>query len=152
MAEVYIMQGLPGSGKSWHAKKLAERNDFNIVSADLYFQKNGEYKFDPKELPNAHKWCYAQYLRLINESRNVIVDNTNLTVAEVAPYYRLPEIMDWCYKTVQIIRVDTAFSLCLERQTHGVPFDRMYAMYQNFMRDRDRLPPWWKVVTLTTTH
>ena len=41
------MRGLPGSGKSTKARKIA--GQFGVVySTDDFFMVNGEYKFDPK--------------------------------------------------------------------------------------------------------
>ena len=44
---LYLVRGLPGSGKSTFAKKLVH-SDFLVCEADKYFMVNGEYKFDVK--------------------------------------------------------------------------------------------------------
>ena len=42
---LYILRGIPGSGKTTHAKRLAGTNGV-IISADDYFMRDGEYCFD----------------------------------------------------------------------------------------------------------
>lgn len=43
--KVKILRGLPGSGKSTYAKKLAEEGWLHFEN-DMYFMKNGKYVFD----------------------------------------------------------------------------------------------------------
>ena len=48
------MRGLPGSGKSTKAKKIA--GHFGIVySTDDFYMVNGEYKYDPKMIGEYHE-------------------------------------------------------------------------------------------------
>ena len=52
---LYIIRGLPGTGKSTLAHELTPW----VCEADAFFTKlgTGEYKFDPAKLPEAHKYC-----------------------------------------------------------------------------------------------
>ena len=45
--KLIINRGIPGSGKSTSAKKLAPKEQ--IFSTDDYFMKNGKYIFDGKK-------------------------------------------------------------------------------------------------------
>jgi NEDD4-binding protein 2 len=47
------MRGVPGSGKSTKAKKLAG-TDGLIYSTDDFFMKNGEYVYDVKSIGEYH--------------------------------------------------------------------------------------------------
>jgi adenylate kinase family enzyme len=47
------MRGLPGSGKSTKAKKIAGEKGV-IYSTDDYFMVNGEYKYNPKMILEYH--------------------------------------------------------------------------------------------------
>ena len=69
---VYIMRGVPGSGKSTIARKLAHGATADevmnltpfhgtVVSADDFFLRNGEYRYNPKEIGIAHSYCAASY-------------------------------------------------------------------------------------------
>ncbi len=50
---LYIVRGIPGSGKSTFAKQLVGA-DFLVCEADKYFMVDGEYKFDATKLKQAH--------------------------------------------------------------------------------------------------
>ncbi len=69
----------------------------------------------------------------------VVVDNTNISAWEVAPYYRLAESRS---VPVRIVTVWTPFEVCLLRQQHGVPAKQLLAMYQRLLSEE--LPPWWR--------
>ena len=55
---LYIVRGLPGSGKSTFAKQLVS-HDFLVCEADKYFidKETGEYNFDFTKIKDAHKFC-----------------------------------------------------------------------------------------------
>ena len=55
MKKLYIVRGLPGSGKSTFAEALVG-SDFLVCEADKYFMVDGEYKFDGSKLKDAHEW------------------------------------------------------------------------------------------------
>ena len=73
MKELFLLRGLPGSGKSTLAKSLVGEH----FEADMYFVRDGEYKFDANKLSNAHKWCKISVEECMNLRYNrVIVSNT----------------------------------------------------------------------------
>jgi predicted kinase/2'-5' RNA ligase len=85
---MYIMRGLPGSGKS----SLADSIVGNGVKfgADDYFEQDGEYKFDHDKLPNAHLWTQrrASDAAKIGTSP-IVIDNTNVTRHDIKPYVQI---------------------------------------------------------------
>lgn len=92
MKELYLIRGLPGSGKSTLAKSIA--NIF--IEADQYFvDVNGEYKFEPSQLKNAHNYCYAQTQAWMKTNGNQInadkiaVSNTFTQEWEMSQYFEL---------------------------------------------------------------
>ena len=52
---LYIVRGIPGSGKSTFAKRLVI-HDFLVCEADKYFvdKETGEYNFDFTKIKDAH--------------------------------------------------------------------------------------------------
>ena len=81
--EVYIVRGLPGSGKSSLAKKIAglhslEGKVAKIFETDNYFMVDGEYKFDATKLHRYHQKCFSDFLDALNDRHVdvVIVANT----------------------------------------------------------------------------
>jgi predicted kinase len=53
--EVIITSGLPGAGKSTWVRRNTDPYTTEIFSADSFFHSsNGQYKFDPLKLREAH--------------------------------------------------------------------------------------------------
>lgn len=69
---------------------------------------------------------------------DVVVDNTNTTVAEIAPYAALALAYG---HELEIVTLDCDPAIGAKRNTHGVPLAACNAMH---LRLADRqLPPWW---------
>ena len=86
MKILYIVRGVSGSGKSTLASKLTK----HVASADMYFEHDGVYKFDPKALPEAHAFCKGmvkQYMTL--GVPEIAVANTFCEYWEAEPYIKL---------------------------------------------------------------
>ncbi len=137
MKKVIIMRGVPGSGKSTKAMEIATKalHDFRsvkIVSADFYFiNKNGEYKFQPKHLRNAHTFCIEEFeAGLASGVELVIVDNTNTRLWEYEKY--IDKAHDWDYH-VEILSIepkdDEELLKFANRNTHGVPVEKVKQMW-----------------------
>lgn len=77
MKIVYIMRGVPGSGKSTFARILA--NEAGVIhSTDDYFYKNGEYVFDPSLLSEYHDQNFAAFCKSLQKGISIVIcDNTN---------------------------------------------------------------------------
>ena len=85
---LYIVRGLPGSGKTTLARQLTE----HVFSADDYFYDlgNGQYKFDPEHLPDAHKTCqWKVEAAMIAGYRILAVANTFSMAWEAEIYFEL---------------------------------------------------------------
>lgn len=86
---VLVLSGLPGCGKSYVAHQLyAGYVNSRVVSADNLVDYEN---FSPDQLAPAHQGCFRAFLAATQLERAplVVVDNTNLSAAEVAPYYLL---------------------------------------------------------------
>lgn len=151
MKQVIILSGVSGSGKSTYAKKFAQKETFvhyqyTIVSADNYFMKDGVYNFDGSKLGEAHGQCFNKYIGAIQHPdcfELVIVDNTNLTSEEIAPYVLGAQAYGWDCKIVTI-ELDPNFPElmeCVDRNVHGVPYLSIAKQREKLM-DR-KLPHWW---------
>ncbi|KAK8736144.1 hypothetical protein OTU49_004843 [Cherax quadricarinatus] len=83
-----IMKGIPGSGKTFLAKKLSEVYEGAVVcSADSFFIHNGEYEFDRDQLKDAHEFCQQRASHAAQENSHVIIiDNTNVRNWEMKFY------------------------------------------------------------------
>lgn len=127
---VVIIRGLPGSGKSTIAKELAEITGMLHVETDMYFEKNGEYKFNPELLPEAHAWCQEEARKALKSGKGVIVSNTFTRVWEMQPYLDMAEEFG---ANRLVIKANGNF-----QNVHGVPdhaIQRMKERWEKFEGD-----------------
>jgi predicted kinase len=131
---LYIVRGIPGSGKSTFAKKLVE-HDFLVCEADKYFvnKETGEYKFDFTKIKEAHKFCQdlvETYMKdsLVNDQfyREIAVSNTFTQEWEMEHYMELAKKYGY-----------TVFTLVVEnrhggKNIHNVPDEIIEKMKQRF--------------------
>lgn len=81
--KLIIIRGLPGSGKS----TLARSFGLPHYEADMYFIDGaGQYRFDSRQLPAAHRWCQQQVEACLSCGQSVVVANTFVQRWEMAPY------------------------------------------------------------------
>jgi 16S rRNA (uracil1498-N3)-methyltransferase len=74
MKQIILFRGLPGSGKSSLAESLCKI----VYSADMFFEQDGNYNFDPTKLPDAHKWCKGKVEdAMVAEIENVVSSDQN---------------------------------------------------------------------------
>lgn len=120
MKTLYIVRGLPGSGKSTYAKSLGIPH----FEADMYFMKDGVYVFDTKKLNSAHNWCWNQVANTNGQgthtSESFAISNTSTTLKEFKHYIELGRT--YGFKIV-IVDVKTAYGTI-----HGVPEATMEKM------------------------
>lgn len=142
---VYIMRGLPGSGKSTMAKSLAGTTGC-VVSADDFFMVNGEYRFDVTKLGEAHGQCMRRAIEHVQSGVEapLVVDNTNISNVEIAPYVLLAQAYGW-FPQILTLHSENAYvvATCAKRNTHGVPIERVMAMFERLLRELPQTPPWW---------
>lgn len=87
---LYLVRGMPGSGKSTYAKALAEIREMNHFEADMFFiDDNGNYVFDVTKLNDAHRWCQGSAREALKCDGEVVVSNTFTTWKEIHPYYQI---------------------------------------------------------------
>ena len=128
MKTLYIVRGLPGSGKSSFAKSIGGIH----IEADQFFMMNGKYNFDLTKIKLAHKYCQNQTEAWMKNdgiqvnSSKIVVSNTFTQEWEMQPYYELAE--KYGYRV---------FSLIVEnrhegKNIHGVPDDKLEVMKNRF--------------------
>jgi len=146
MKTLVILQGVPGSGKSHFAADMAVRAMSVTCSADDFFVQlgGGKYAFDPAKLGEAHGACFRKFLAAVREGvEMVVVDNTNTTPIEIAPYVLGGEAHGYA---VEIVRVLCDPEVAAARNTHGVPLVAIQAMANRIASFQP--PPWWKVTEI----
>lgn len=99
---LYIVRGLPGSGKSTLSKTLVGK-DYYHKEADMFFlDDDSNYIFETTKLKEAHNWCQEEigFLMSLDHSP-VIVSNTFTQEWEMKPYFDLAK--QYRYKVFSII-------------------------------------------------
>ena len=128
MKKLFLVRGIPGSGKSTFAKEL----DGIHFETDNYFMVDGEYNFDSSKLKEAHQWCQNEVnnAMILNHTAKIndriVVSNTFTQEWEMEPYFEMTK--EWGY---------TVFSIIVENRhggvnEHGVPEDKLEIMKNRF--------------------
>ena len=134
---LYIIRGLPGSGKSTlgnrlatttrmynpHTKRWATTHSY--AADDWYTNEQGEYNFVPEELPQAHEDCRARVLgAMLDKVTNIAVCNTFTQKWEADPYFKLCEQHNY---TPVVVECQSKFN-----NIHGCPQEKIDEMSERW--------------------
>lgn len=127
MPTLYIIRGIPGSGKTTFAERLRTAGLFQRYwEADDFMKENGVYKFDPARLAYCHRCCQQEVEADMQIGCNVAVSNTSTTEKELQPYLDLAA--KYNYTIVSLI-VENRHG---NKSVHGVPDDKLEQMRNRF--------------------
>ena len=86
---ITVIRGLPGSGKSVYAHKLAEQTGAIVIEPDALVTVDGEYHYDPSRWGKA-RYLARQIMRLIatTQEADIIYADVQPTRGEVADMLR----------------------------------------------------------------
>ena len=133
-----VLTGLPGSGKSTFARRLAPLIDAVVLESDalrrLLFETPQHAQNESKRLFRA---IQAVTFRLLLDGRNVIVDATNLRETHRKPYV---EIAATTGASLQVVHLTAPEEVILNRLAHrrdvldpneaSTAFEAVYALLQ----------------------
>jgi predicted kinase len=127
MKKLILLRGIPGSGKSTFAKSISNESTGHIES-DMFFVKDGEYKFDGSRIKDAHNWCQdvVEHWMNSNEFETIIVSNTFTQEWEMKPYMDMAK--EWEYQVFSIIVENRHGGV----NQHGVPDEKLQQMNDRF--------------------
>lgn len=132
---LYVIRGIPGSGKSTLAgiiangsSEFADMQTSHIEADDYFINKDGDYVFDPKAIPEAHEQCRKRCaINMIRGTPVIIVSNTFTEEWQI----------EW-YRKEALLRGYTIIELvCLSnfKSIHSVPDDTVARMRKRLGRD-----------------
>jgi predicted kinase len=124
MKNIYLVRGLPGSGKTTFAKTIGGLH----IEADMYFtDENGVYNYEPTKIKNAHNWCQDVVEEWMREEQDkIVVSNTFTQEWEMDSYYKIAE--QYGYRVTSVI-VENRHN---GKNEHGVPEDKIEIMKNRF--------------------
>ena len=132
---LYIIRGLPGSGKSTLGETLADSYmdyhpkyggvKYYSYAADDWFYEDGKYNFNPEELAEAHDDCQARVRgAMMSDVENIAVCNTFSQSWEAAPYVKLCKQYEY---TPVVLECQSQFG-----NIHDVPQESIEAMKERW--------------------
>lgn len=168
------MRGASGSGKSTlveHIRRFVEDPAYvppphplfaelpsgvrvEVMSADHYFMDGGVYKFDRERLGLAHQYCLHRFVEFARTARwygnpILIVDNTNTTLEEVAPYARVGAAYGL---DVHIVDILSDQHTCEKMNVHDVPAKTIEGQIDRLTRSRGAVHRYGTTHVITSSH
>ena len=158
MADLYLVRGLPGAGKTTFAKKLIKElkhveeiindivesdssNEITWYEADHFFEYNNQYNYNKDEIRLAHVYCLSNAVLSLRKGNDVIVSNTFTTFDEIKKY------IDYLKND------DTLFVFDIEQQfesVHNVPEETLQKMRNRYLHVNDLALELKKIKTLNS--
>lgn len=120
------------------------------VSADDFFIKDNVYRFDPTLLSRAHGKCLSDYIREMQRLPDhndkyddvlIVVDNTNTSLLEVAPYMSVAQAWGVQAEALTLIASDDR---AYARNKHGVSYNSIVIQRIRLERSVAEWPSWWR--------
>jgi predicted kinase len=146
MRTLTLVRGISGCGKTTLAHQLAIGGNRRLLAADDYFtDENGDYQFNPSDLPKAHAWCQKEAAFAMEREMHVIVHNTFTQRWEMEPYLRLAKKRGYRVTVVSLFDGGCTNEELAARNEHGVPLGGIVAMrdrWEHDWKNGNVLPPW----------
>lgn len=151
---VFIIRGLPGSGKSALAESLVSSIKqkygsirIRIVSENFYFEHpDGTFKFEKMNIGRARSACLSSFVDGLRDGfQKIIVDNIHSEIWEYMNFAKLARAYDYQVIILEINCPDQKCALAFHaRNTHAIPVSACINLYLRWERDPEAkvLHPW----------
>ncbi len=122
---LYIVRGLPGSGKSTLGAQIAAKKQCAHVEVDMFMSdSHGNYRFNKNKLKAAHRWCKRSAVDALKYQGAVVVSNTSATLRTLLPYFMIA----YMYQAMIIIKEPNTpwrwnVTECERRNKHNLKLD-----------------------------
>ena len=139
---VYILRGLPGSGKSCWIENFIDENcieDLSIICSanEFFLDEKGFFKFNPRDLPQAYSKCFNKFMNALKENRSYIfINNPNAQYWEYENYETIAKFFKY---QIKIIEIDCPSEAHIEyynsRCNTNVPSNTSLSLYKRWEED-----------------
>lgn len=119
-----IIRGIPGSGKSTAAKKLAAKYNLEHFENDAYLMHGDKYIWTPKAAKYAANKCFQDAMNALKSGKDVVVSNTFITKRIIDKYVNAAKALG---ADVAVFRATGNF-----QNVHNVPAETFKSMKDNF--------------------
>lgn len=131
MKTLYIVRGVPGSGKTSFVKNITSAinsEDVDHFEADQYFYNEaGDYIFNIDSLHQAHIDCQTNtYNSMYTNVKHIFVSNTFTTEKEMKPYLIMAK--EFNYKVICLVVENRHNNISV----HNVPQEIVVKMKDRF--------------------
>ncbi|KAG0708058.1 NEDD4-binding protein 2-like 1 [Chionoecetes opilio] len=132
-----VMRGLPGSGKTTLAREVKGPNGVVLSTDDFFCDKHGQYLYDASRIGEAHQWNKHRTIKRLKQGKTpILIDNTNLEVWEMKPYFQLA--LQYGYD-VDLLHTATPWRRnakeLARKSIHGVPAKKIEEMKERYEQD-----------------
>lgn len=147
--KVVLLSGISGAGKDTYIKHRFGNDDVvKVFSADDYFMSAEGYKFDPSHLPFAHGQCLRNFINTVAHAGPmttdvVVVNNTNLTTEELAPYVAIASAYE---HSIELVTIHCPPHIAAARSLHVNNPSIIKGMHDRLAARK--LPPFWKLTQI----
>jgi broad-specificity NMP kinase len=124
--ELIIIRGLPGSGKTTLAKKIAANHGFVHHEVDHYFEGTEGYVFVPARLGSAIAWCQEKVRSSLANGCNTVVSNVFTKLSAIQEYR---DIASEFGAVVTVLECEGDYG-----SVHPIPSAKLARMRRNFER------------------
>ena len=126
-----LLQGLPGSGKSFFAEKINSSLNFQILSKDpLRIDESGNYVFQQEKESEIETMFSDMVFSNLNNLHNIIIDNLNLSSKKHILIYQAAKQKG--YKIILVRFFIDDIGLLAARNQHNVSIEEIKKMV-NFL-------------------
>lgn len=138
---LYLVRGIPGSGKTTRAQQLVTQcNDQGVavshLEADQFFTDiDGQYTFVPSQIRQAHEWCRRQTRTALDDGDVVVVANTFTQNWELKDYIDMA-----LAKSIPVVIIQCCGQW---NNVHGVPPEKVQGMLDRF-EDNETIKKLWE--------